>query len=263
MKNLSGFLKRATLLALVSLSGCLSMEKAPVAPTATLADLKSELSLTAQRLQAVVELQHKEFNQQQSALAAQLNTELVHMHEAISLLDRKINSLHTTAPATVVISEEMCPDPPPGQTPDGKLLLGEAEWLWLETAGQAFQARIDTGAATSSISAADITSFERNGKNWVRFFMSHQDMDDRVQIEAPLVRYVRVRQASADDFDRRPVVRLSVRVGDQNEKTEFTLTDRSHMTFPVLLGRDFLKDIAVVDVARQYIQTKPQPRDAR
>ena len=88
-------------------------------------------------------------------------------------------------------------------------------------------------------------------------------MDDRIQIEAPLVRYVRVRQASADDLDRRPVVRLSVRVGDQNEKTEFTLTDRSNMTFPVLLGRDFLKDIAVVDVARKYIQTKPQRKDVR
>jgi hypothetical protein len=263
MKNLSGFLKRTTMLALVCLSGCISMEKTPVATPATLADLKNELSLTAQRLQGVAELQHKEFNQQQSALAAQLNTELVHMHEAISMLDRKIISLHTTTPATVVISEEKCPAPPPGQTPDGKLLLGEAEWLWLETADQAFQARIDTGAATSSISAADITSFERNGKDWVRFFMSHQGMDDRIQIEAPLVRYVRVRQASAEGIDRRPVVRLSVRVGEQNEITEFTLTDRSNMTFPVLLGRDFLKDIAVVDVARKYIQTKPQPRDAR
>ena len=239
------------------------MEKAPVSTPATLADLKSELSLTAQRLQDAVELQHKEYNQQQSALADQINTELVHMHEAISMLDRKINSLHPTTPATVVISEELCPAPPPGQTPDGKLLLGEAEWLWLETVDQAFQARIDTGADTSSISAADITSFERNGKDWVRFFMSHQGMDDRIQIEAPLVRYVRVRQSSADGLDRRPVVRLSVRVGEQNEKTEFTLTDRSHMTFPVLLGRDFLKDIAVVDVGRKYIQTKPQRKDVR
>jgi hypothetical protein len=263
MQNQSSFLRRTTLLLLVGLSGCISIEKAPVTPPATLADLKSELSLTAQQLQGVVELQHKEFSQQQKALADQLNTELVHMHEAISMLDRKINSLHTTTPATVVMSEEMCPAPPAGQTPDGKLLLGEAEWLWLETAEQAFQARIDTGAATSSISAGEITSFERNGKDWVRFFMSHQGMDDRIQIEAPLVRYVRVRQASSDDLDRRPVVRLSVRVGDQNEKTEFTLTDRSNMTFPVLLGRDFLKDIAVVDVGRKYIQTKPQRKDVR
>ena len=185
------------------------------------------------------------------------------MHETINMLDRKINTLHNTTPATVVISDEQCPAPPPGQTPDGKLLLGEAEWLWLDAADQAFRARIDTGAETSSISADDITIFERDGKEWVRFFMSHKGMDDHIQIEAPLMRYVRVRQASADDLDRRPVVRLSVRVGDQNEKTEFTLTDRSSMTYPVLLGRDFLKDIAVVDVGRKYIQPKPQLKDVR
>jgi hypothetical protein len=29
------------------------------------------------------------------------------------------------------------------------------------------------------------------------------------------------------------------------------------MTYPILLGRSFLKDIAVVDVAKDYIQPKP------
>jgi hypothetical protein len=29
------------------------------------------------------------------------------------------------------------------------------------------------------------------------------------------------------------------------------------MSFPVLLGRDFLKDIAVVDVGRKFIQPTP------
>lgn len=47
------------------------------------------------------------------------------------------------------------------------------------------------------------------------------------------------------------------------EKAEFTLKDRSDMTFPVLLGREFLKDIAVVDVAREYIQPKPKLKDVK
>jgi len=241
---------------MLGLSGCIHLGNPP--PPATLADLKNE----TQRLQDIVELQHKQFSQQQTELATQINTDLKDMYVILKRLNRTINTLNTTTPTTVVISEEDCPAPPQGQTPDGKLLLGATEWLWLDAADQAFKARIDTGAATSSISADDITSFERNGKNWIRFFMSPKGMDDRIQIEAPLVRHVRVRQASADDLDRRPVVLLSVRVGDQNEKTEFNLTDRSRMTYPVLLGRDFLKDIAVVDVARTYIQSKPQSRDA-
>ena len=56
--------------------------------------------------------------------------------------------------------------------------------IWADAANDAFQARVDTGA-TTSISAQEITIFERNGKNWVRFFLSHQEMDDKIQIEAP------------------------------------------------------------------------------
>ena len=45
-------------------------------------------------------------------------------------------------------------------------------------------------------------------------------------------------------------------VGDLKEQTEFTLADRTHLTYPLLLGRSFFKDIAVVDVSRTYIQGK-------
>jgi len=58
-------------------------------------------------------------------------------------------------------------------------------------------------------------------------------------------------------------VRLSMRVGDLNEKVLFTLTDRSKMEYPVMLGRSFIKDIAVVDVARTHMQPKPRRRDVR
>ncbi len=71
------------------------------------------------------------------------------------------------------------------------------------------------------------------------------------------VRYVRIIQASADDPDRRPVVSLTIRIGRLTEKAQFTLTDRSEMEYPVLLGREFLQDIAVVDIARENVQGDP------
>jgi hypothetical protein len=259
MKHMSIFLKNILLFSMLVLSGCVHLGKAPISLPATLVDLQSEV----QQLRDVIELQHKQFSQQQTDLTTQLNTDFKNMHKEFSMLDRKINTLNATTPTTVVISDEECPAPPPGQTPDGKLLLGSAEWVWLNAANQAFNTRIDTGADTSSISAADITIFERNSKKWVSFYISHQDISERIQIKAPLVRRVRVRQASTKEFDRRPVVLLSVRVSDQNEKAEFSLTDRSNMKYPMLLGRDFLKDIAMVDVARTYIQPKPRLEDAR
>ncbi|MBM4310551.1 MAG: ATP-dependent zinc protease [Deltaproteobacteria bacterium] len=258
MNPLRSSLGALTLLFMAGLNGCASIEKVPSPPPATLDEIKVELSLTANQLQNAADLRHNQYNRQQAALAEQLNDDFKYIHEALSMLDTKIKALQDTDPAPVVISDDKCPPPPQGQTADGKLLLGETEWLWLDAAGQAFQARIDTGATTSSLSAADITIFERDGKDWARFFMSHQGMDDRIQIEAPLVRHVRIKQASAEDIDRRPVVRLSVRIGDLNEKTQFTLADRNHMSFPVLLGRDFLKDIAVVDVGRTFVQPTPR-----
>ncbi|WAG13529.1 ATP-dependent zinc protease [Aeromonas dhakensis] len=251
-----------TLLSLLSLGGCVTMEKAPPVPTLTLAELRNEINLSEQRLQTSMEQQQKQYVQQQHLLV-QLNTDVNNMKESVNKVGSKLEHLPPEPPKAMPIPTEKCPAPSQGHTVDGKLLVGEAEWIWVDAANDAFQARVDTGATTSSISAQEITIFERNGKNWVRFFLSHQEMDDKIQIEAPLVRHVRVRQASADDLDRRPVVRLTVRIGDMTEKAEFTLKDRSDMTFPVLLGREFLKDIAVVDVAREYIQPKPKLKDVK
>lgn len=67
---------------------------------------------------------------------------------------------------------------------------------------------------------------------------------------------MKIRQSTADDLDRRAVVELWVKVGKIHEKAQFTLADRSHMNHPILLGREFIRDIALVDVSRTYIQTE-------
>ncbi|SIP92289.1 Uncharacterized conserved protein [Aeromonas sp. RU39B] len=264
MKHMNSTLKGMTLLSMFTLGGCVAPNhKVETAPAASLADIKNELSLSEQRVQSGLSLQQKQLIQQQSDLIVKLTNDLKQMKETVNKMDDKLETLPKEPPKPQVIPPQKCPVPQQGHAMDGKLMVGEAEWIWVDAANDAFQARVDTGATTSSISAQDITIFERNGKNWVRFFLSHQNSEDRIQIEAPLVRHVRVRQASADELDRRPVVRLTVRLGDMTEKSEFTLKDRSDMAFPVLLGREFLKDIAVVDVAREYIQPKPQLKDVK
>src|SRR5690606_26507194 len=81
-----------------------------------------------------------------------------------------------------------------------------------------------------------------------------------LQIEAPVVRNVRIRQASADDVERRPVVQLTINLGSGlQQDAEFTLTDRSQMTYPILLGREFLRDIVLIDVGRKNVQPRFQP----
>ena len=157
-------------------------------------------------------------------------------------------------------------EPPPRTSPEACLqdsgrevtdkdVIGGIEWLYMEPPGRHFRARVDSGAETSSLSAKDVVEFERDGDDWVRFTFEH-DSSDPVEIELPISRKVLIRQASAEQLDRRVVIEMDIHLGDRLQRTEFTLTDRSRMTYPVLLGRAFLIDLYVVDVARSYIHPR-------
>jgi len=137
-------------------------------------------------------------------------------------------------------------------TPIDKLVIGSEELVLLNNLQKKYKARIDTGATTSSLNATEIVEFERDGKKWVRFNFSQAVNNDTQIIEAKIARTMLIRQVNNSEPIRRPIIELPVQLGDIKMLTEFTLADRGHMTFPVLLGRTFLKDIVMVDVARAY-----------
>ncbi|PMM06736.1 ATP-dependent Zn protease [Vibrio kanaloae] len=141
------------------------------------------------------------------------------------------------------------------KTNDGKLILGEEEWVFVPGLKEAFKARVDTGATTSSISAVDIVDFERDGKDWVKFKIEHDNITTE-EISLPVERWVKIKQSSAEGTQRRAVVVAAIQIGDLKDKTEFTLADRTHLSFPLLLGRSFFRDVAVVDVSQKYVQKK-------
>ncbi|MGJ7456913.1 ATP-dependent zinc protease family protein [Halomonas sp. MA07-2] len=160
-------------------------------------------------------------------------------------------------PTTIV--QECATDEPALGT---KTVVGRSEWIGLPDVGTYLKARVDSGANTSSLSASEITRFERDGANWVRFKLGLTDDDVVVDgtsdewIEAPVERRVRIVQAVGEDS--RPVVSLMMTLGPIRELVEFTLNDRSHLNYPVLLGRRFLMDIAVIDVAETYLHERPE-----
>ncbi len=147
------------------------------------------------------------------------------------------------------------PKPLPTKTSDGKLILGEQEWVFIPSIKETTKARVDTGATTSSISVSNMVKFERDGKEWVKFVIEHDDIKSE-ELSYPVDRWVKIVQSSSEESERRPVITAWIEIGGLKEKTQFTLADRSHLTFPVLLGRSFFRDIAVVDVSRKYVQPK-------
>jgi len=138
-----------------------------------------------------------------------------------------------------------------------KVVLGQTEWAYVSTVKRNFRARVDTGATTASISATNIERFERDGEKWVRFNLESEKNIEPKTIEAKIVRFVSIIQANdPDEKDSRLVVNLHVRIGGVVGETEFTLTDRTHMEYPILIGRTFLQDVAVVDVSKEYLHPK-------
>jgi hypothetical protein len=139
-----------------------------------------------------------------------------------------------------------------------KQLVGSAEYVELVGVSMRLSARIDTGAETSSLYARQIKTFERDGQDWVRFTIVEPSSKQSQVVEREVTRFVRIKQTEGDS-ERRPVVVMLVVLGDIRELMEFTLADRSDYEFPVLVGRNILRDRAVVDVSSRYMITDQEP----
>ncbi|MFP6664285.1 MAG: RimK/LysX family protein [Deltaproteobacteria bacterium] len=134
-----------------------------------------------------------------------------------------------------------------------KLVIGRTEKIRLLPEDIVLEARVDTGASTSSISAIDIEHFKREGKKWVRFRVVDEKAGVDLLLERPYVRRVRIKNRAAEarggaSIDRRSVVRMRVCMDDQAKVIDLNLADRRRFKFPLLLGRAGILDFdAVVD----------------
>ncbi|MDE2387515.1 MAG: ATP-dependent zinc protease [Betaproteobacteria bacterium] len=137
---------------------------------------------------------------------------------------------------------------------DSKTVLGAIENVHLDPPGLEFSARIDTGAQTSSLNALDITEFERDGKPFVKFNLIHPQSGEKIELTRRLRGHVRVKELGGREALRRPIVRMRVVLADIDEQINFTLENRSRFQHQVLIGRNLLQDLAVVDVSK-----KPAP----
>jgi len=181
--------------------------------------------------------------------------------DQLSALSERIEALPETLAS-------ICPDDPPAASCDNvesvrrvvvaadKMLVGELEHVWIDPPGVTVVARIDTGATSSSLHAENVVPFERDGDDWVRFDMTLNE-NESVTLERQVARHARVIQQADPDGSRRPVVQMRVRLGDVQDTFEFTLADRSHLENEMILGRNFLADVTLVDVGRQFIQPRP------
>ncbi|CAM3583556.1 MULTISPECIES: ATP-dependent zinc protease family protein [Halomonas] len=242
----------------LSIAGCAATQPEPSGPpplseasfNSRILELESQLM---QQCDARSELQSRQLDEQQV-----LTADVREVGSLLRYLRQDVQQLEARDDEPVIIREECEVD----ESLTTKTLLGRSEWVGLPSMGTYLKARVDSGANTSSLSASDITRFERDGEDWVRFKLALNEDDIAVEaqrdewIEAPIVRRVRIVQASGEES--RPVISLLMTLGPIRENVDFTLNDRTHLDYPVLLGRRFLMDIALIDVADTFLHDRPE-----
>lgn len=142
------------------------------------------------------------------------------------------------------------------------LVIGETEFLFINEADCVFDSRIDTGATTCSIHALDIEEFERDGEAWVSFKLINPSNDQAVELEKKVARVAKITGRGGKEAHKRYVVPLEATIGKRTIKVEFSLTDRTDFEYPLLVGRNLLRGLAMVDVSQVYTQGK-KPRSQK
>jgi hypothetical protein len=137
-----------------------------------------------------------------------------------------------------------------------KMILGWLETTQILGSDMRIKTKLDVGAKTSSMQATNIQHFEKDGKPWVRFDFTDEDVDTEkvhtLRLEGPLVREAEIKRHGAPSVTR-PVVTMAICVYNQLYRTEFTLTDRGNFNYAILLGRSFLSKVALVDASALFL----------
>jgi len=130
-----------------------------------------------------------------------------------------------------------------------KKIVGWVERVVLQPGNVQLQAKLDTGAEYSSLDATQITKFNRDGREWVRFAVNDRH-GKKILMERPLLRQATIKRHFAQS-QTRPVISLKVCLGGVSADTEVNLVDRSGFVYPMLIGRKFMGGRLIIDPAQQ------------
>jgi hypothetical protein len=141
-------------------------------------------------------------------------------------------------------------------SPKKKHVIGSTARMTEVSTGVEFAARVDTGAKSCSIHVEkwEIKDpapkpLDNIGKS-IRFLVAN-DEGESEWVETIVAGRVRIRNSAQNDgaYHGRYKVRLTLQWQGFKKEVFVTLTDRAGMEYPLLLGRNFLRDDFLVDVS--------------
>ncbi|MFD2248324.1 ATP-dependent zinc protease [Pontibacter ruber] len=140
-----------------------------------------------------------------------------------------------------------------------KKVIGRREMVsFPELNIEEIEAKIDTGAYTSAIHCSDIHEETKpDGSKVIALDLLDPSHPQYNHKKLEFSEYdLREIKNSFGDVQERYVIRTKIQLFDEIIEAEFSLSDRSDMKYPVLIGRKLLQRRFVVDVARKNVSLK-------
>lgn len=114
-------------------------------------------------------------------------------------------------------------------------------------------AKTDTGADTSVLHCEDFRVFEKDGHRYITCHIRpHLDEDELLTLTFPVHRERKVK-SSFGHTETRHIFITKIRLFDQLYSIKLSLRDRSAMSYPMLLGRNFISGKFLVDVSKKNL----------
>jgi hypothetical protein len=134
-------------------------------------------------------------------------------------------------------------------------LIGRREFVSLSLLGIfKIEAKIDTGAYTSSLHCENISVNYENSKPILYFTI---EQNNETGSENKALRFEEFTQKtiknSFGEMEERYVIRTLVHIGKKKIWSDISLSNRDAMRYPVLIGRKLLKGKFLIDVNRVHM----------
>lgn len=135
-----------------------------------------------------------------------------------------------------------------------KLTIGRTEIIDLPELGMYnINSKIDTGAETSVLHCEDFKVFEKDGQRYIScHIIANLDSDEILTLTFPVHRE-RVVKSSFGQTETRHIFLTKIRMFGRLYDIKLSLRDRSSMSYPMLLGRNFISGKFLVDVSKKNL----------
>jgi hypothetical protein len=117
-------------------------------------------------------------------------------------------------------------------------------------------AKVDTGADSNALHCDDIEIDDNDIVHFTLLDEIHPAYHGK-RMQIPLYRLKKVKSSNGQ-IQLRPSIKVEVEFFGKRYQSIISLTNRSDMKFPMLIGRKFLTDRFLVDVSKEYLSKNIQ-----